>query len=97
VTRQVVFRPQAEDEAREVRRWYDGRRAGLGSEFGSAVDAVIDRIAANPFAFPRAHKDTRRAVLRRFPYAIYFRVAEHTVIVLAVHGRQHPANWRGRS
>lgn len=97
MTRQVVFRPQADEEALEVRRWYDVRRAGLGSKFGSAVETVIDRIAANPFAFPRAHKDTRRAVLRRFPYAIYFRVAEQTVIVLAVHGRQHPARWRGRS
>jgi plasmid stabilization system protein ParE len=96
MTRYVVFRPQAEDEALEVRRWYDVRRAGLGSEFGVVVDTVIERIAANPFAFPRAHKDTRRAVLRRFPYAIYFRAADQAVIVLAVHGRQHPARWRGR-
>ena len=95
--RHVVFRPQAEAEALEVRRWYDARRTGLGSEFGVEVARLIERIAAGPLAFPRAHQETRRAVVRRFPYAIYFRVANETVVVLAVHGRQHPARWRSRS
>ena len=95
--RHLVFRPQAAAEAVDVRRWYKARRAGLGSEFGGEVDRRIERIAAGPLAFPRAHKETRRAVVRRFPYAIYFRVTNETVVVLAVHGRQHPARWRSRS
>jgi len=48
-------------------------------------------------AFPRVHNETRRAVLSRFPYAIYFRVAEDEVVVLAIHGRQHPSGWQTRS
>jgi hypothetical protein len=63
----VVFRPQAEDEALEVRQWYESRRPGLGREFGQALDVLIARIAASPFAFPRVHNETRRAVLSRFP------------------------------
>lgn len=94
---QVVFRPQAEDEALEVRQWYEARRAGLGRKFGQAVDGLIARIASNPLAFPRVHNETRRAVLTRFPYAIYFRVADDALVVLAVHGRQHPARWKRRS
>lgn len=93
----VVFRPRAEDEALEVRRWYESRRAGLGQEFGQALDTLVARIAANPLVFPRVHNETRRAVLSRFPYAIYFRVAEDTVVVLAIHGRQHPSRWRSRA
>lgn len=67
---EVVFRPQAEDEALEVREWYETRRVGLGREFGEALDLLIARIAASPLAFPRVHDETRRAVLSRFPYAI---------------------------
>jgi hypothetical protein len=93
----VVFRPQAEDEALEVRQWYESRRPGLGREFGQAVDVLIARIATSPFAFPRVHNETRRAVLSRFPCAVYFRLANETVIVLAIHGRQHPSRWRRRS
>ena len=51
----VVFRPQAEDEALEVRQWYELRRAGLGREFGQALDVLVLRIASNPLVFPRVH------------------------------------------
>lgn len=92
----VVFRPQAEDEVLEVRQWYEARRAGLGREFGEAVDGLVARVAANPLAFERVHQETRRAVLTRFPYAIYFRVSGDDIVVQAVHGRQHPSRWQRR-
>jgi plasmid stabilization system protein ParE len=97
VARTVVFRPQAEDEVLEVRQWYEAKRSGLGQEFGQELDALVERIAERPLAFPRVHHETRRAVLRRSPYAIYFRLAADVVVVLAVHGRQHPSRWRRRS
>ncbi len=73
------------------------RRTGLGMEFGEAVDGLVARIVANPLAFQRAYKETRRAVLARFPYAIYYRIAGDDIVVQAVHGRQHPSRWRRRS
>ena len=95
--RQVVFRPQAADDAGEVQTWYESRRAGLGHEFGVAVDDLIGRIATNPFMFHCVHGEIRRAVLSRFPYAVYFRLAGDQVVVLAIHGRQHPSRWKTRS
>ncbi len=97
MTRDVVFRPQAEDELLEVRDWYVGRRPGLGQEFGQELDALVARIAERPLAFPAVHGETRRAVLQRFPYAIYFRLAGEVVVVLALQGWQHPSRWRRRS
>ncbi len=94
--RQVVFRPQAADDASEVQAWYESRRAGLGHEFGLAVDDLIGRVATNPFMFHRVHGEIRRAVLSRFPYAVYFRPAGDQVVVLAIHGRQHPSRWKTR-
>ena len=95
--RQVVFRPQAADDASEVQAWYESRRAGLGHEFGLAIEALIGRVATNPFMFRRVHGETRRAVLSRFPYAIYFRPEGDQLVVLAIHGRQHPSRWKTRS
>jgi toxin ParE1/3/4 len=97
VALRVVFRPQAEDEALEVRQWYESRRSGLGQKFGQALNALIARIATSPSAFPRVHNEIRRAVLSLLPYAIYFRMADEAVVVLAIHGRQHPSRWRRRS
>jgi len=62
VALEVVFRPQAEDEALDVRQWYEAKRQGLGQEFGQSLTALIARIAADPLTFPRVHSETRRAV-----------------------------------
>jgi len=94
VTRQVVFRPEAADEVREAFEWYEHRRAGLGKEFAQAVDGIIIRIIDNPLAYQRAYKETRRAVLSRFPYAVYYRLVGEDVVIQAVHGRQHPSRWQ---
>jgi plasmid stabilization system protein ParE len=71
-------------------------RAGLGQEFGQELDVLVARIAETPLAFPQVHHETRRAVLPRFPYAVYFRLAAESVVVLAIHGRQHPSRWQRR-
>ena len=97
MTRGVIFRPQAEHEALEVRRWYEALRPGLGDEFGAEVDATVARIAEHPLAYARVRGETRRAVLTRFPHALYFRVTAEDIIVLAVHGRQDPSRWHTRS
>lgn len=96
MTRRVSLRPEAEVEALETRDWYEARRPGLGAEFRMALDQTIDRIAANPMLFQRVRGETRRAILERFPYAVYFRAVEDDIVILAVHRRQHPRRWQSR-
>ena len=97
MTRRIHFRPQAEDEVLEARRWYEERKPGLGTDFGDAVSDTISRVADNPFEFPLVRGEIRRAVLRRFPYAVYFRTFGDDIVVLAVHGRQDPRSWQDRT
>jgi hypothetical protein len=46
--------------------------------------------------FPSVRGQTRRAVLKRFPYAVYYRQTNDQIVVLAVHGRQDPKRWQSR-
>ena len=93
----VFIRRAAELDLERAEDWYDGQRPGLGREFRDAVDAVIARIAANPLAYPDRYRGARRALLRRFPYVLWYRVSETIVIVLAcVHGRRDPRTIRAR-
>jgi toxin ParE1/3/4 len=97
VTRTVLFRPQAAAEARAARRWYEEQQPGLGARFADAIDEAIERIASSPAAFPVVHGEIRRAVVRRFPYGIYFREhADELVIIAVMHGRRHPLRWQSR-
>ena len=70
----VLFRPAAAAELDEAHRWYERERAGLGDEFLEAAQALVARLAENPLIFPVVHRDRRRAVFRRFPYSLIYRV-----------------------
>jgi plasmid stabilization system protein ParE len=97
VTPRLVFRPEAEAELLGARAWYEGERVGLGAIFAAAVETTVTAILQNPLAYPRVKGDTRRALVRRFPYAVYFRPIGDEIIVLAVmHGRRLPRRWRSR-
>lgn len=89
----VLLRPEAEADLLEARAWYAEREAHLGERFAGELEATIGRIVERPALFPRVHDETRRAVLHRFPYAVYYRQAGDTIVVLAVHGRQDPQRW----
>jgi toxin ParE1/3/4 len=97
VTPRLVFRPEAEGELLDARAWYEGERVGLGGIFAAAVETTVTAMLQNPLAYPRVKGDTRRALVRRFPYAVYFRPIGDEIIVLAVmHGRRLPRHWRSR-
>lgn len=97
MTPRLVFRPQAEWELLDAQGWYDDQRPGLGQMFAAAVDRALAGIVRNPLAYPRVHGETRRALVPRFPYAIYFHIVGAELVVLAVmHGRRLPRRWQSR-
>jgi plasmid stabilization system protein ParE len=71
---QCVVRPAAAADIDDAFLWYEGQRVGLGHEFLAAAQALIDGIAQHPLRYPVIRRNTRRALLRRFPYAMYYRV-----------------------
>ena len=89
--------PEAVADAREAYLWYEERRLGLGQEFLECVDECIDRIRRNPELFEVVHDEYRRALVRRFPYIIFYEYASGSVTVYAVfHSAQSPDKWRAR-
>ena len=93
----VIFRPLADADAADAKAWYAGSGSAAADRFVDALADAVSAISEYPYAFQRVHGDTRRAVLRRFPYAVYYRITTEAVIVLAVHGRQDPARWKART
>lgn len=76
----------------EAQDWYEGEATGLGRRFRQAIDALIDRMIDNPRRFPIVFKNIRRALLRRFPYSLFFVVEEDALIVIACfHASRDPS------
>lgn len=99
MSHELRFHRAARTELREAANWYEGRGPGIGAEFVVEIGACLARIANKPAVFPevRGAPGVRRALMRRFPYAVVFLVHEDVVTVLAVaHGRRRPLYWRTR-
>ena len=69
---ELVIAPEAEWDVAEAYVWYEGRRAGLGEEFLSSVDACLQSIRRLPEMYPVVHEAYRRSLIRRFPYAVFY-------------------------
>ena len=93
----IIVRPAAAADIDEAFLWYEGQRPGLGHEFLAAVEAARESIAAHPAMYPVIHRDTRRALVHRFPYGIFYRVYGDLIVVVAcMHGSRDPRRWRSR-
>jgi plasmid stabilization system protein ParE len=97
VSRSVVLRDEALSEFDESFDYSEGRRQGLGADFVLRVQQVFDRISSNPEMHSVVFADIRRAVVKRFPYTVYYRARPDRVEVVAVfNNRRDPSIWQGR-
>lgn len=93
----ITLKPEAEADLEEAAAWYRRRRSGLDVEFIEAVDKVMALIGQRPRLHAKVHGEFRRALVAKFPYAIYYlaRNGEVTVYCI-VHQRRSPSVWRTR-
>ncbi|HEY7675614.1 MAG TPA: type II toxin-antitoxin system RelE/ParE family toxin [Candidatus Methylomirabilis sp.] len=92
-----LFRPAAAADVEEAYAWYEGQRIGLGEEFLAELGATLLRVRANPRQYPVIRRGTRRALLHRFPYGLFYRVIEEQILVVAcMHAKRDPRRWQTR-
>jgi len=92
-----LFRPAAAADVDDAYLWYEAQRSGLGEEFLAAVSAAVESIQVKPELYPVVHRQTRRALLRRFPYGLYYRImGEQVVVVACFHAKRDPKRWQSR-
>jgi len=93
----LILVPRAEWDVAQGYAWYQERQPGLGEEFLRSVDACLLSIRRNPEMHEFAHESYRRALLRRFPYAVFYEFVGNAVTVYSVfHCSQDPKKWRER-
>ena len=94
----LIINPEAEADLAEAKQWYDNRRLGLGDQFLTCVEAVFNRICRHPLLHATVYRDLRMTLVRRFPYAVVYRVDDDQITVVAVyHTRRDPRGWQLRA
>jgi len=77
--------------------WYEGQKAGLGVDFLLKFYNAVAFLKVNPKLYPQVHQSFRRVLMKKYPYVIYYAIAEANkeVVVLAVwHTSQDPDRLR---
>ena len=93
----LSLRPRALAEIESARDAY--ALVGHAESFLAELEVVLEAIQAMPLRFPLAHGPIHRALLRRYPFAVFFRIrpaAAHVVVLAVFPQRGDPADWPQR-
>jgi plasmid stabilization system protein ParE len=97
--RRVKLPRLAREDLRDSYLWYETQRKGLGAEFLSEVLATLRRAAGQFALFPVVDHEyhVRRALLKRFPYKVFFTVEPDRIVVHAIiNASRSEGVWKSR-
>jgi plasmid stabilization system protein ParE len=93
----VIYTPEADTDVAESYDWYERREPGLGEDFLRCVEACVLGIQRHPRLYPVVVDEFRRALLRRFPFEVFYEPGDdHITIYSVFHCSQDPQKWRSR-
>jgi plasmid stabilization system protein ParE len=93
----LILAPEIEEDIAAAYGWYEARRPGLGEDFLSALEACLESIRRHPEMYALTHETYRRALLRRFPYGVFYEYSREVIVVYGVfHTSMNPDKWRMR-
>lgn len=91
----IEWRSGAEDELVEAFDWYELAQPGLGDEFHRDIDGRCGLLLEHPYIGRGIDEKHRQYRLRKFRYALIYRVENDAVVISAVaHGSRRPGYWR---
>jgi plasmid stabilization system protein ParE len=95
---QVEFLRAAKLDLFQAKNWYNLQRKNLENEFLFEIDILQAQILTNPEQFPKSRNEIRKAVLKRFPFCLYFVLKSNTIKIIAVfHNSRNPIIWKERN
>jgi toxin ParE1/3/4 len=95
MNRALVVEPEAEAEIDQAASWYHqhSRIAAIG--FRDATNKTIESICAHPEQYQIVYRQTPRALMDGYPYALFYTVTQTQVIVVSCfHTARDPNTWR---
>lgn len=93
----LIFSPESEADIGFAYDWYEKQCDGRGEDFLIRLEACLSTISRSPEMYPVVKKVFRRALLRKYPYAVIYEFDGVAVQVIAVfHMSQNPKKWQSR-
>jgi hypothetical protein len=89
---EIRLLPSVLDDTALAAQWYDEEgHAGLGERFLAVFYSYLPHIQEHGEIYKTVYNDFRRILLNPFPYAVYYRYHEDSVVVsLVIHTARNP-------
>lgn len=84
MSHRIVLSPDAEADISAIEAWYKTKQTSFVFAFRTELRVTLRVVAQYPYAFPEVRPGIRRALMKRFPYLLYFREKNGVVSLLAV-------------
>lgn len=98
MTRNIRVRAAAERDVEELYYWFENQTPGLGRRFVEELDAVYNMLEESPLIHAKIYRNTRRAMLKKFPVGVFYVETKTLVQIIAVnHLARNPSVWQRRS
>jgi len=93
----VKFLEPAARELADAIDYYNCELPGLGQIFLEEVQHIIDLIQKYPLAWSPISRNTRKAILKKFPYGVIYYIESSIVYIIAIaHHHRVPRYWIDR-
>lgn len=80
----LILRPQSYSDIEQTFLWYEEQERNLGIDFIEQIEDSFKRIRSNPQSYQIIKKNLRRALVKKFPYAIFYKILDKEILVIAI-------------
>jgi len=75
--------------------YYEFLQKGLGYKFLDEVKDAINRIEIFPYTWQSITKNTRRCLVKNFPYGVIYKIYKEKILIIAIANLHRRPNYWG--
>jgi plasmid stabilization system protein ParE len=98
VTRELLISREARGDIIAALAGYRSVSPALAARFAEELERVYTSVVAYPELYPIVYKAFRRALLRKFPYSVFYIVEQSVLLIVGVvHQARDESTWKRRA
>lgn len=98
MTAEILISREARDDIAAAIGGFKDISPVLSDRFVAELERVYANVADYPQMYPVVYKNFRRALLRRFPYSVFYVVGNSMILIVGVmHQARDESTWKRRA
>lgn len=89
----ISFSDIAKIELDDTFEYYENEQINLGYRFINEIENAIERIKFYPKGWHPMSKNTRRCLVKNFPYGIIYQIREDSILIIAIANLHRKPNY----